>query len=61
MDAEADRDYFKAEDIGSSLKARQVRLESNGKQFWVPISVSEWHRHGILMVESWFARKEGML
>ena len=61
MDDNEDRDYFKAEDVGQSPKARQVRLESTGKQHWVPKSVSEWHRDGILMVESWFARKEGML
>ena len=61
MDDDADREYFKATEVRTTPKSRQVRLEKNGEEFCVPKSVSGWHRDGILMVESWFAKKEGML
>ncbi len=61
MDDDADRDYFKAVEVHATLRARQIKLDSNGKIFWIPLSVSDWHRDGVLMVETWFAHKEGML
>lgn len=61
MDEDNDRDYFKAKQVGATPKAIQVALDANGKRFWIPRSVCEWHRDGILMVERWFSKKEGMI
>lgn len=60
MNEDADLAYFKAQHVRESDKAALVRLEKNGKEFWIPKSVMAWHRPGILTVEQWFATKEKM-
>lgn len=61
MNPDGDRAYFKARPTGrETTLAVQVQLTSNDRQFWIPRSVCEWHRDGILTVEQWFADREGM-
>jgi len=60
MNDEVDWDYFKATQTGSTAKAIQVVLDRTGKKHWIPKTVCDWHRDGILVVERWFAEKEGM-
>jgi hypothetical protein len=60
VNEDADLAYFKAQHVRESPKAVLVRLEKNGKEFWVPKSLMAWHREGILTVEQWFATKEKM-
>ena len=60
MNDDADIAYFKAQVVRETDGAALVRLEKNGRQFWVPKSVMGWHRPGTLIVEQWFASKEGM-
>lgn len=63
MDEEADWDYFVADELEESAKARRVKLNRSGRTFWVPKKVSDWQGRPprrTLVVEAWFARKEGM-
>lgn len=60
MNNEVDWAYFKAVDLGEVGKARYIKLESNGKRHYVPRSISDWHRPGILVIEEWWAKKEGI-
>lgn len=60
MNEDADLAYFKASHVRESDKAALVRLDRNGREFWVPKSLMDWHRPGTLVVEQWFATKEKM-
>lgn len=66
MNTENDHDYFRCVIEIDSNKSYNVTLESNDASFWVPKSLcefkpdSKYANRGILEVESWFAKKEGM-
>lgn len=68
MNDDADVEYFQAESVISRPRATLVRLtaahrtHASGEkpEFWIPNSLFEWHRNGTIVVEAWFANKEGM-
>lgn len=51
---------IKAKMIGGSAKAWHLERLSDGEEFWVPKSVSEWISHETWAIAQWFANKEGI-
>lgn len=68
MNDETDHSYFKCQLMSATDKARCLLFINHPEidQMWVPKSLSDWHKMpgadgvGVIVIESWFAKQEGL-